>query len=815
MRRLRRAGIAALAISALSFVCLGETSPAASASQSQPKVTNGGYMQAQLRDGKSAVLPLRHTDVDAKISGVVASVRVTQQFHNPHRQAIEAIYVFPLPHRAAIHSMRIKIGKRSIRGVIKRRSEAKRIYRRARAQGRTAALLEQERPNIFTQSVANILPGETIEVSLRYVETLTPEAGRYAFVFPMVVGPRYVGGRLPLGTSRGKGWARDSVRVPDASRITPRLLKKGLRPGHDIALKLHIEGGVVVRDLRVVAHRAQLTQSGTSATVVLDKRDSIPNRDFVVRYRLAGQRPQAALLAQRDKRGGHLLLMVQPKAKMRRDEIAPREIVFVVDNSGSMAGFPLSQARALVERSLRNLRPTDTFQIIKFAGRPDRFAATSVPATKALVSRGVAFVGQMRGGGGTEFLPALRMVLSSAKSPSRARTIVFITDGYIGYEHQVLRYLRQHAKGNNIFALGVGSSVNRFLIDGMARIGGGAPFYLLNTEKARKVVARLFATISRPALTNIEIDWGGLDVAQQTPAAIPDLFGERPVMVAARFGKGGRRTITIKGQLAGQAFRQQLQVKLPSKATTSHAAIATLWARRRIADLMDLHATEPAQRESAKESVTKLGLRYQLMSRFTSFVAVDSRVRNRSGRSVAVPVPLPLPQGVTPAAAPARAYRRHPAPRRYKRRAGKRDELDDLIDGAIAGRARPSRRRSARAATPATATKPTRVTRRALQVRLRGDLALHQGPLTARVARHLMRRMLPAIKAELRRRGITVKGWLRLRVEIDAKGRVQRVVFVSGSAMRSDVARAVRKVFRGVRVPAALSGRFSATLLFQ
>ena len=628
----------------------------AQAARVTPAVTNGGYMQTKTAAGKVMPLPLEHTDVDAEVAGFVAGVQVTQLFKNPYRKPIEAIYVFPLPHRAAIHSLTIRVGKRVIQGVVKRRAQARAIYRRAKARGQTAALLEQERPNIFTQSIANIMPGDKIEVIIRYAETLVPEGGRYEFVFPMVVGPRYVGGGERLGRSRGTGWGADTTRIRDASRITPRLLRKGLRPGYDISLRLRVNGGMKVRHLQVLTHAARVTHQGTTSSVVLDKRDSIPNKDFVVRYQLSGSRPEVAVLTRKDSRGGHFLLMIQPQAKMKQQDIAPREYIFVVDNSGSMSGFPMKQARAVVHRCLSNLGSGDTFQIIKFAGYPDQFAPQAVPATRPNIQQGVAYVEQMHGGGGTEFIPALKLALGAPKDPSRSRIVLFITDGYIGYEQQVLRFLRKNAKGINVFALGVGSSVNRFLIDGMARIGVGSPFYLLNQEKAASVVERIFSTISKPALTNIDIEWGGLDVKELSPRAIPDLFGRKPVYVVGRYNKGGSRTVTVHGRLAGRPFSRRLAVTLPGAASSGNQAIPYLWARRMITHWMDVRATEPALSKKMEQNVTRTALAYNLMSKFTSVVAVDRVVRNQGGAQTTVPVPVPLPQGVSTRAAPAGAY---------------------------------------------------------------------------------------------------------------------------------------------------------------
>jgi Ca-activated chloride channel family protein len=773
------------------------TAGQAEAAQRKPTVTNGGYMQTRIVGDKTVALPLKHTDVDAEIAGMVASVQVTQVFQNPYKKPIEAVYVFPLPHRAAIYAMTIKVGKRTIKGLIKKRAEARRAYERARAQGKTAALLEQERPNIFTQSVANIMPGDTIKVKIRYAETMAPESGRYEFVFPMVVGPRYVGGGEAMGTRRGTGWGKDTTRIPDASRITPPLLKKGLRPGNDIAVRLRINGGVKVRHLAVVAHRASVSHDGQGATVTLSKRDSIPNKDFVVRYQLAGQRPRAAVLTHRDNRGGHFLLMIQPKARMQQRDIAPREYVFVVDNSGSMYGFPLQQARAVIKRSLENLRPTDTFNIIKFAGQPDQLARRAIRATPANIRRGVGYVAQMRGGGGTEFLPALKLALLAKKDRSRSRIVLFVTDGYIGYERQVLRFLRENIKGINLFALGIGSSVNRFLIDGMARIGVGSPFYLLNTEKAASVTERIFSTISKPALTSIDIDWGGLDVEELTPSAVPDLFGEKPVFVVGRFGKGGTGTVTVRGRLAGRPFRQKLQVTLPEARSGANGAVAYLWARRQIADQMDVFATEPNRAKEVEKSVTRVALRYSLMSRWTSFVAVDSAVRNQGGQQATVPVPVPLPDGVSPNAAPRGAfvtaaplegYSRAPARRKYSAR---------YSSGYGGGRGRLRARRpmprpkppASVAPTPAAepprdedaADRPARTARqhRALTVRL-DSLRVSGSTGVGRIQARLQR-LVPRLASRIRSLSAGASGRVKLRLTLDASGRVTGVAFISGT----------------------------------
>jgi hypothetical protein len=479
-----------------------------------------------------------------------------------------------------------------------------------------------------------------------------------------------------------------------------------------------------------------------------------------------------------------------------------------------MYGFPLQQAQAVARRCLKNLRQQDTFQIIKFAGYPDQFAPKAVPATSANIQAGIDYVAKMRGGGGTEFIPALKLALLSKKSPGRSRIVLFVTDGYIGYEREVLRFLRKNAKGINVFALGIGSSVNRYLIDGMARIGVGSPFYLLNTEKASSVVERIFATISKPALTSIDIDWGGLDVEELTPAAIPDLFGEKPVFVVGRFDRAGSGTVTVKGRLAGKPFRQQLRVTLPKAATGSNSAVAYLWARRQIADWMDIYATEPDRTKEMEKSVTKVALRYNLMSKFTSFVAVDQTVRNQGGQQTTVPVPVPLPDGVSPYAAPKGAYvggaltrgRHSMRYRRSKRAYGYAAPVTAApMPAAEAAAPRPKPRPTKRPAPPLTdprdaddskADRPAHAA--SLRVSLGADLKVSGSANPARIqARlHQLLRRLPGQLASLK---AGTRGTVKLRLVLDASGRVTRVAFVSGSLMLPSIKAELGRLVKGWR----------------
>ncbi len=643
-----------LARSLAAAICLLWSVPGSASPESEYGEGSGHMIAVPEGAEESVVLPLKHTGVEAQIAGLVSTVVVTQEFENPYTSPIEAVYVFPLPQHAAVYGMKMVIGDRVVEGVIKRREEARELYEQAKQQGKTASLLDQERPNIFTQSVANILPGDNILVELSYFQDLDYEQGEVEFVFPTVVGPRYIPGQATGRT--GEGWSDDTTRVPDASRISPPLLPPGVRSGHEIDIEVTMDTGVPFRELETPSHAIQVDRHGPSrATVTLAPRDRIPNKDLVLRWKTNPKGPVAGWVTHHDDLGGYFLLVLEPEAKIRRTEVAPREYVFVVDTSGSMSGFPLDQCKRLIEKCLNDLDEDDSFQVILFAGSASKFAPAPVPATSANIRRALNYVRSARGGGGTEFLPALEKALKQPVDRDRSRIVLFLSDGYIGYETQVLKYMDENRGESNIFPMGIGTSVNRYLIDAMARIGHGKPFYLRPDENPDETVARFFDYVSRPSVTGIEVDFEGISVYDLWPDKMPDLFAGRPITLAGRFDKGGEGEVTLTGWLAGRRWKQTLEVKLPDE-EPANPGLPILWARKQIEDLSDRLAIGDLKADEAKEGITELGLRYSLMSAYTSFVAIDSQVRNPGGEGQTVSVPVPLPDQVSPLAAPGHAY---------------------------------------------------------------------------------------------------------------------------------------------------------------
>jgi Ca-activated chloride channel family protein len=627
----------------LSFLVVVSTTGGVAAAE--PEIGTG-QLRVVGKDQKNVEVPLAHTSVQADVAGFIARVTVTQTFVNPFKEPIEAVYVFPLPHKAAVDDMTMKIGQRVIKGVIKKRDEAKQIYEDAKRAGKTASLLEQERPNIFTQSVANILPGDNIEIQISYVDVLKYENGEYEFVFPMVVGPRYIPGEQIIG-QQGGGWAPDTNRVPDASRITPPVLKPGERSGHDIDVTLRLDAGVPFGDPQSPSHWLTLKrESSSKATINLDPRDTIPNKDFIVRYNVLGKAPQFGAVTYSEGNQGYFLLLLAPKAKYSTDEILPREILFVVDSSGSQSGDPLAKSKDVVKRALKGLRADDTFQVFNFNDIVTSMAPGPVPATAANINDAKRFIDQIQSTGGTRMLPAIQAALNWPPDPKRLRLVVMTTDGYIGNEAEIINEIHHHLGDARLFMFGCGSSTNRYLIDRMAEEGKGYATYLRQDEPAEQAITTLLNRLDTPVLRDVEIQWGGLQVADVYPAQIPDLFAGQPLVVFGRFTKPGGGQVRIAGKQGNGHTSFTHAITFPAKKSGADQ-LATLWARTRIEKFMNQLEFGGGERGKLEADVTDLGLRYRLMTQFTSFVAVEEQVRNVNGQMRTVQVPVEMPEGVS------------------------------------------------------------------------------------------------------------------------------------------------------------------------
>jgi len=634
-----------------------------------------GSLRVQKEDGSVVACPLKHTDVEAEISGFIARVTVTQVFHNPLQEKIEAVYVFPLPHKAAVDDMTMVVGEKRIVGVIKRRQAARQIYEDALRRGATAALLEQERPNIFTQSVGNIDPGQEVRIEISYVDVLDYDMGVYAFHFPMVVGPRYIPGKATSKTPKvpeelkgkvgeldkkkvregpkqpsGTGWSPDTDRVPDASRITPPVLKPGMRNGHDITLSVRLDAGVPIRDLKSPNHKVRMDREGPArATVEIAKADSIPNKDFRLEYAVVGEKPEMAMLAHTDQAGqGYFMLMVQPREDERLAKSPPRELSFLIDVSGSMRGDKTAKVREAMSHLLKFAKPADTLQVITFAGSAAKVFEKPVPCSQENVAQALKVTEGLRGSGGTEMLKGIKMAINDPIDPKRVRIVIMLTDGFIGNEAEIIAEVGRRC-GDHVrfWCIGIGQSPNRMLIDGVARQGGGMAKVLGLNDDALPLTQEIMFRIHRAQLAGVRIDWGNLKVWETYPARIPELWAGRPIILHGRYEPGsGRDTITVRGKVEGEPAAWPLAVDLPAR-EARHDVLAKVWARQKIEELM--HTTFYAGSPEVEDAVTQVALDYRLMSQYTSFVAVDESELGQMVEPAKPPrrmlVPVPIPEG--------------------------------------------------------------------------------------------------------------------------------------------------------------------------
>jgi len=617
-----------------------------------PLSPSSGTLEILGKDGSvRGVCPLKHTDVHGAISGFLARVSVTQIFENSLSTAIEAIYTFPLPQDASVDDMTIQVGGRTIRALIKERREARRIYEKAKNTGHVAALLGQERPNIFSQAISNIMPGEQVTVSISYAETLQYQDGSYEFFFPMVVGPRYIPGQ-PTG-KQGTGWAPDTDKVPDASKITPPVTPPGTRAGHDVSLELAIDAGVPIQEVKSSSHQIDVERPGSSRVDIrLSNKTQIPNKDFVLKYAVAGQDIGDAVLSQwstgKSATGGHFTLILQPPARVPESDVTPKELVFVLDTSGSMMGFPITKAASLIDRALDELYPGDTFNLITFSGDTRVVFPEPVFPTAENIRKAREVLRQQRGYGGTEMMKAIRAALEPSDSLDHVRVVCFVTDGFVGNDLEIIGEIQKHPNAR-VFAFGIGSSVNRFLIEGMAKAGRGDSEVVTLNDKADEASHRLYERLRSPLLTDIAIDWHGLPVTDVYPQKLPDLFSGKPLVVSGRYLAPVSGNIRLKGKRAGEEFVREIPVTLTASAA-ANSILPGFWARRRIDDLMSRDwsgAQSGAMKPELQKEITQLGLDYRLMTQFTSFVAVEDRVVTQNGKPQRVEVPVELPEGVS------------------------------------------------------------------------------------------------------------------------------------------------------------------------
>lgn len=597
----------------------------------QPDAYDPGQLTIQRKDGSVGDLcPLKKTVVKADIAGFGAHVSVTQVFHNPSKEWIEAIYTFPLPNNAAVDHMTMHIGGRVIDGVIKESQIAQRIYEAAKNAGQAAALLDQERPNIFTQSVANIPPGAQVDIEIQYVQTLKFQNATFEFNFPMVVGPRFLGN------------------APDPGKISPLMTAKGTRTGTNIQLSVNIDAGAPLQDLKSVLHEVTTVKVDKQRYFVeLKNEDEIPNRDFILRYRVAESAVTGAFVTHTEgDKGGFFGLALVPPANIAPADISPREFIFVMDQSGSQSGFPIEKSKELTLKLMDTLRPRDTFNVVGFANSAHSLWPSPRSNTAVNVVEAKKFVEGLQAGGGTQLREGLVAGLQGKPDPERLRIIVFNTDGYVGDEKLILDTLQKNRGNARVFTFGIGNGVNRYLIDSMSAEGRGAAEYVTLQEEAGAAVERFIQRTRTPVLTDISIKIDGAEVTNLEPAFLPDVFDQSPMYLFGRYQTPGKAKITITGKQGGKPWSKTMDVDLPM--VSNHPQIMSLWARDRVDSLDRENYAGQFNNEgkNLKQAITDVALEFGIMSQYTSFVAVESRVINIGGKQRKVHVPVERVQGV-------------------------------------------------------------------------------------------------------------------------------------------------------------------------
>lgn len=597
-----------------------------------PEQNQSPYFLIQGDPSNVDSMPLHSTSAEVSIAGVIADVKVTQRYKNVGKKPLEAIYVFPASGQTAVYGMTMTIGERVIRAQIQRREDARQNYEQAKTEGKSAALLEEHRPNVFQMNVANILPGDEIQVELQYTELLVPEAGLYSFVYPTVVGPRY-------STNHSS-----QVQAPKNWVKNPHL-PQGADPLIPFQIQIHLSGGLPIEEMTSPSHSIQVEyndQNSVSAQLKDQERNG-GNRDFILQYRLQGSAIESGLLLHRGEEENFFLLMMQPPTQVAPSEVPPREYLFVVDVSGSMKGFPLDVTKSLLNNLVKSLRPVDRFNVLLFAGTSAVMAPRSLSATPENLQRFHKFIAEQQGGGGTQLLPAMKQAFQMPQANGSSRTMVIVTDGYIDVEEEVFELIREKLGDTNIFTFGIGSSVNRHLIEGMARVGMGEPLVVLNEYDASIQAEKFRKYIQYPVLTDIQVDFGDFEIYDLEPPHIPDLFAERPVVLVGKWKGNAEGIISLKGRRGDSNFSKEL-VLSPDVSQTSHQALPQLWARKRIEMLSDFNKL--IETDQRIEQVTALGLKHSLLTKYTSFLAVDERIRNPNEAPHTVQQPLPLPQNV-------------------------------------------------------------------------------------------------------------------------------------------------------------------------
>jgi Ca-activated chloride channel family protein len=586
---------------------------------------------------KNAQIPLKETRTDVQISGTIAHVQTTQVFQNMGKEPIEAKYVFPLSTQAAVHKMQMTIGERTINAKIFERQEAQKVYETALNEGKRAAKLDQDRPNVFQMAVGNIMPGDEIIIDIYHTELLLPINGQYQFVAPAVVGPRFTG---------------ESSKNEEA--FTMPYTAKGISDSFAFDMTVSITVGIPIQNVSSDSHKINVTYPDVkTAEVFLSKSNENPsNRDFILKYNLRGNKIESGMLLYEHGDENFFSYQIEPTNTIKLADIPSREYIFIVDVSGSMNGYPLDVSKELMRNLLCNLRLTDTFNVQLFASSSTIFSSASVEANQQNIEAAIRFLSEGQGGGGTQLLSALEVAYQLPRKDSgSSRSMVVITDGYISVEKEAFELIRNNLNSANVFTFGIGSSVNRHLIDGMAKVSNSESFIATTKASAQYVAEGFKEYIDSPLMTQISLEAEGFEIYDVYPQTVPDVFASRPITIFGKYKGAAKGKLILTGYQGKEKERQEFKV-FNGTLSRKNQALRYLWARKKIAELDDY---KKLFNDDVKDSVIALGIQYNLATNYTSFVAVDEALVNKDGSLKIVKQPLPMPQNVNNSAVGAEA----------------------------------------------------------------------------------------------------------------------------------------------------------------
>ncbi|MGN1180435.1 MAG: VIT domain-containing protein [Suilimivivens sp.] len=591
------------------------------------------YFMIEGTDSSTDRFPLKATNVTVNINGMIAETYVTQTYTNEGKNPINARYVFPASSDVTVHGMKMEIGNQVVTAQIKEREEAKQEFEQAKSEGKSASLLEEQRPNVFTMDVANIMPGDTANIELHYTELITPSEGIYEFVFPTVVGPRYMSSSEDASDDHN-----NFVGTP--------YLPDGKTPEAKYNITVNLSTGVPITELTCKSHEITIEKNGDSSAQVMlaDPNDYAGNRDFILDYKLTGEEIQSGLMLRKGSDENYFMLTVQPPERFETEEIPRREYIFVLDVSGSMNGYPLDTAKCLIRDLVSNLRQEDLFNLILFSGASVQMSKESVPATSENIEKAINLINKQEGYGGTSLSPALEDALAIPMEDGVARSIVVITDGYVSGEQNAFDIINENMDKASFFSFGIGNAVNEYLIKGIAMVGLGESFIVTDSEDAATTAGNFRTYIQSPLLTDIHVTYDGFEVYDVEPSVPSTLFAQKPIVLFGKWKGEPAGTVTVTGKRGNSDYIQEIKVK-DVKTYESGDAIRYLWARMRLERLMDYGYSKDDP--DVKEEVTKIGLDYSIMTPYTSFIAVIEEIRNPEAESTDVDQPLPLPLQVS------------------------------------------------------------------------------------------------------------------------------------------------------------------------